>query len=143
MSAPTDGPRYIIYVKEACEQLDELDHSLELRIKNEIDSFLTVWNISKFFDNSVTRDVDYIKRKRGDTRGFGSYIKVESLNILLVLAVFKQKHKQSYWDNDWKYQSKVEEYEEEIRNGASNGDIVSYIDNLREDPDYIVYGPNK
>jgi len=142
MSAPTDGPRYIIYVREACEQLDELDGSLEIRIKNEIDKFLTVWNIDDFFDKSVTKDVDYIKKKRGDTRGFGSYLRVESINILLVLTVFKEKYKQSYWDNSWKYQSRVEDYEKEIRDGDSNGNIISYIDNLRDDPDYFICGPN-
>ena len=143
MSAQTGRPRYIIYLNEPCEQLADLDTSLEKRIRKEAQKFLTAWNATDVFDDdkTVTEDVDYIKRDRGDTRGFGSYIEIGGVHLLIVLAVFKEDAKGDFWLEKTLYQSKIEAYREVLEEENQDGAIESYVENLRDHDDYEVTGP--
>ncbi|WP_323677567.1 hypothetical protein [Halorubellus sp. PRR65] len=145
MSAQTGSPRYIIYLNEACDQLEALDKSLEKRIRKEARKFLTAWNATDVFDDdkTVTKDVDYIKRDRGATRGFGSYIEIGGVHLLIVLAVFKEDDKGDFWLEKTLYQSKVAEYQQVLDEENQDGAIESYIENLRANEDYLVIGPDE
>lgn len=143
MSTQTGRPRYVIYMNEARDQLSNLDTSLERRIRKRIEKFLRAWNVKDVFEKGVTEDVDYIKKRRGDTRAFGTYIEVEEIHILLVLAVFKQKEKDSFWQEKIIYQSKAEDYREELKGYSQDDSLKSHIENLRENDDYLVVGPEK
>jgi len=143
MSAQTGGPRYVIYMPEACEHLARIDTSLEKKIRKEIEKFLRVWNATDVFEKSVTEDIDYIKKRRGDTRAFATYLKVDGIHILIVLTVFKQDEKEDFWLERGVYQSKLEEYREEIEEISKGGSLSSHIENLRENNEYLVVGPEK
>jgi hypothetical protein len=143
MSTQTGRPRYVIYLNEACEQLAALDTSLEQRIRKQIEEFLRAWNVTDVFEKSVTQDVDYIKKRRGDTRSFATYVEVDGSHILIVLAVFKQKNKDTFWQEKALYQSKAEAYRTELTADDRDGNIDSYIENLRENDEYLVVGPEK
>ena len=143
MSAQTGRPRYVIYLSEACEHLAELDASLEKRIRKRIEKFLRAWNATDVFEKSVTDDIDYIKKRRGETRAFATYFEVDGLHILIVLTVFRQDEKDRFWLEKDLYQSKVEEYCEELKEISNDGSLSSYIDNLRENDEYLVVGPEK
>ncbi|QLH78492.1 hypothetical protein HZS55_14860 [Halosimplex rubrum] len=143
MSTETGRPRYVIYLNEACEQLDDLDNSLERRIRKQSEEFLHVWNASDVFNKSVTDDVDYIKKDRGETRAFGTYIALNGYHILLVLTVFKEDVKNDYWLQNAIYQSRAEDYQEELEDVSQDGPLDTYIENLRNNDDYIVVGPRE
>ena len=141
MSTPTGKPRYVIYMNEACQQLSEFDTSLEKRIRKRVEKFLRVWNATDVFEKSVTDDVDYIKKRRGDTRAFGTYIEIEKLHILIVLTVFKQKEKREFWLEKALYQSKAEEYRSELKEISRSDSLSSHIENLKNNGEYLVVGP--
>jgi len=133
----------VIYMPEACEHLARIDTSLEKKIRKEIEKFLRVWNATDVFEKSVTEDIDYIKKRRGDTRAFATYLKVDGIHILIVLTVFKQDEKEDFWLERGVYQSKLEEYREEIEEISKGGSLSSHIENLRENNEYLVVGPEK
>lgn len=143
MSAQTGRPRYVIYLNEACEHLAELDDSLEKRIRKRIEKFLRAWNATDVFEKSVTDDIDYIKKRRGVTRAFATYLEVNGLHILTVLTVFKQNEKDKFWLEKALYQSKAEDYRAELMEIGKDGSLSSYIENLRENDEYLVVGPEK
>jgi len=123
--------------------LARIDTSLEKKIRKEIEKFLRVWNATDVFEKSVTEDIDYIKKRRGDTRAFATYLKVDGIHILIVLTVFKQDEKEDFWLERGVYQSKLEEYREEIEEISKGGSLSSHIENLRENNEYLVVGPEK
>ncbi|WP_147298740.1 MULTISPECIES: hypothetical protein [unclassified Haloferax] len=143
MSAQTGRPRYVIYLNEACEHLAELDASLEKRIRKRIEKFLRAWNATDVFEKSVTDDIDYIKKRRGETRAFATYIEVDGLHILMVLTVFKQDEKDRFWLEKSLYQSKAKDYRAELKEISNNGSLNSHIENLRKNDEYLVVGPEK
>jgi len=143
MSAQTGRPRYVIYLNEACEHLAELDASLEKRIRKKIEKFLRAWNATDVFEKSVTDDIDYIKKRRGETRAFATYLEVNGHHILIVLTVFKQDEKDKFWLEKTLYQSKAEDYRTELMEIGKNGSLSSHIENLRENDEYLVVGPEK
>lgn len=128
-------------MNEACDQLSELDTSLEKRIRKRIEKFLRAWNATDVFEKSVTENVDYIKKRRGDTRAFGTYIEIEEHHILIILTVFKQKEKREFWLEKALYQSKAEEYRSELEKISRNGSLSSHAGNLIDNDDYLVVGP--
>lgn len=140
MKTQTEGSRYIVFFPPSPDHLEAIDNSLSERIKAEIKKFNQSWNATDVFDKEVTEDVDYIKRKRGDTRAFATYWcnPAESVHVLFVLAVFKQNDKDDYWKEKRTYQSKAEDYCAEFSKKARNGDLESHISNLEADDDYIV-----
>lgn len=138
MSAPTSGQRYVIYMDNALDQLSSLDKSLRKRIKKEIESFLQCWNAADVFDKSVTEDVGYIKRDRGDTRAFGTYMEIDDIHSLIVLAVFKQKDKSKFWQEKSLYQSMAKKYQTELEDSSQNASLRSHIENLKDLDEYIV-----
>lgn len=138
MSAQTGRPRYVIYMNEACDQLADLDTSLKKRIRKRIEKFLYAWNATDIFEKTVTEDVDYIKKRRGDTRAFATYAEIEELHILIVLTVFEQNEKNEFWLKKTLYQSKAEQYQSELQD---NSPLSSHIENLRENDEYLVVGP--
>lgn len=141
MSSQTGRPRYVIYLNEPCDQLDDLDNSLEKRIRHRIEKFLRAWNVKDIFEKGVTEDVDYIKKRRGETRAFGAYIELEGIHILIILAVFKQKNKSKFWLEKALYQSKAEDYREKLRKSSQNHSLTSHIENLRKQDGFLVAGP--
>lgn len=142
MSAQTGRPRYVIYLSEACEQLAELDASLERRIRKQTEKFLRAWNAADVFDKSVYQDIDYIKKQRGETRAFATYLEVEGVHILLVLSVFKQENKGRYWKEKRLYQSKAEEYRAELQEVGTDKSLTTHIENLDDHEEYLVVGPD-
>jgi len=128
-------------MNEACQQLSEFDTSLEKRIRKRVEKFLRAWNATDVFEKSVTDDVDYIKKRRGDTRAFGTYIEIEKLHILIVLTVFKQKEKREFWLEKALYQSKAEEYRSELKEISRSDSLSSHIENLKNNGEYLVVGP--
>lgn len=143
MSAQTGHPRYVIYLSEACDHLADLDTSLEKRIRRRIEKFLRAWNATDVFEKSVTDDIDYIKKRRGETRAFATYLEADGLHILIVLTVFKQDEKDKFWLEKALYQSKAEDYRAELKEIGQNGSLSSHIENLRENDEYLVAGPEK
>jgi hypothetical protein len=143
MSAQTGRPRYVIYLNEAYEHLAELDASLEKRIRKRIEKFLRAWNATDVFEKSVTDDIDYIKKRRGETRAFATYLEVDGLHILIVLTVFKQDEKDKFWLEKSLYQSKAKDYRTELKEISSNSSLDSHIENLRKNDEYLVVGPEK
>jgi len=133
----------VIYLSEACEHLAEFDASLEKRIRKRIEKFLRAWNATDVFEKSVTDDIDYIKKRRGETRSFATYLEVDGLHILLVLTVFKQDEKDKFWLEKALYQSKAEDYRAELKEIGKGGSLSSHIENLRKNDEYLVVGPEK
>ncbi|RDZ33963.1 hypothetical protein C5B89_18585 [Haloferax sp. Atlit-47N] len=121
----------------------ELDASLEKRIRKRIEKFLRAWNATDVFEKSVTDDIDYIKKRRGETRAFATYIEVDGLHILMVLTVFKQDEKDRFWLEKSLYQSKAKDYRAELKEISNNGSLNSHIENLRKNDEYLVVGPEK
>ncbi|MDL0131498.1 hypothetical protein PNP59_11225 [Halobacterium salinarum] len=143
MSTQTGHPRYVIYLSEACDHLAGLDASLEKRIRKRIEKFLRVWNATDVFEKSVTDDVDYIKKRRGETRAFATYLEVDGLHILIVLTVFKQDEKDKFWLEKALYQSKAEDYRAELQEIGQGRSLKPHIENLRENDDYLVVESEK
>ncbi|MDL0126461.1 hypothetical protein PNP85_00430 [Halobacterium salinarum] len=143
MSTQTGHPRYVIYLSEACDHLAGLDASLEKRIRKRIEKFLRVWNATDVFEKSVTDDVDYIKKRRGETRAFVTYLEVDGLHLLIVLTVFKQDEKDKFWLEKALYQSKAEDYRAELQEIGQGSSLKPHIENLRENDDYLVVESEK
>jgi hypothetical protein len=143
MSTQTGHPRYVIYLSEACDHLAGLDASLEKRIRKRIEKFLRVWNATDVFEKSVTDDVDYIKKRRGETRAFATYLEVDGLHLLIVLTVFKQDEKDKFWLEKALYQSKAEDYRAELQEIGQGSSLKPHIENLRENDDYLVVESEK
>lgn len=133
MSQSISGDRYVLYLPPAVENLDRLDNSLATLIEQEISKFLDIWNPSQLFDKPVFGGVMQIKKDRSVMRAFATWWDGGDVHVLLVVAVYKKKSQDDFWDDKREYNKLVQEYIEELTERQESGELTSALDNLEND----------
>lgn len=143
MSSQTSGERYILFLPSAVENLERLDNSLCIRIKNEIEKFQTAWNPSQIFDKDVrnTEIVKQIKKDRGVMRSFAAWWDGGSVHVLCVLAIYKKQDENDYWNQTNEYLQRAQSIFDKLSKYHENGDIYDKMVELDELDDYKVIYP--
>jgi hypothetical protein len=130
--------RIVVYVEPANTNLQALDGSPTKAIRGEIEAFLTAWKPEIVFDKEVLDPVYQIKKDRSVVRAFGAHWNGDDRSILIVLAIYKKKDEQQFWNRKQEFKATADDYLSLLDKGQANRTIDAWLSKARDAEEFKV-----